>query len=68
VDVNQGFAAQLRIEQPGIARIVFEDQDFHPVARYCQRLVVVHGSGLPRLVNSSTMHRGQSRGVSQVYK
>ena len=67
MDVNQGFGAEFRMKQPGVARIVFEDQDFHPVARCSQRLVVVHGSGLPRRGNYSTMHRGQWRGVSQVF-
>jgi hypothetical protein len=42
MEVNQNFAAEFGIEQPGVTRIVFEDQDFHPAARCSQRLVVVH--------------------------
>ncbi len=59
--VNQNFAAELGIEQPGAARIVFEDQDFHPAPRCSQGLVVVHGAGLPRLCFA--IHRRPSGGA-----
>jgi hypothetical protein len=36
------------MQQPGIARIVFEHQNFRPAVRFSQRLVLIHGSGLPR--------------------
>jgi hypothetical protein len=44
------------MEQPGIARIVFQDQDFRPALRFSQRLVSIHGSGLPRRGNYSIRH------------
>src|ERR1017187_5181326 len=47
VDVDQNFGSQLPMEQSGIARIVFEDQDFRPSVRFSQRLFLIHGSGLP---------------------
>jgi len=61
MDVDQNFATEFGMEQPGVARIVFQNQNFHPAAHRSQRLVVVHVCITPLVM---VAHAG---GDSQVF-